>query len=67
MGPVKRANLDHHHPLHPPEDGDRASLRNVVIYKDRTMDIVHKHSSLVHHAPSSESFQAYLVVRTEII
>jgi hypothetical protein len=24
------------------------------------MDIVHKHSSLVHHVPSSESFQAYL-------
>jgi hypothetical protein len=27
---------------------------------DRTMDIVHKHSSLVHHVPSSNSFQAYL-------
>jgi hypothetical protein len=28
--------------------GDRASLRNVVIYRrNRTMDIVHKHSSVV--------------------
>jgi hypothetical protein len=24
------------------------------------MDIVHNHSSLVHHVPLSESFQAYL-------
>jgi hypothetical protein len=40
-------------PLHPPEDGDRASLRNVVIYrKNRTMDIVHKHSSLVKEKSS---------------
>jgi hypothetical protein len=52
-------------PLHPPKDGERASLRNVVIYKNRTMDIVHKHSSLVHHAPLSESFQPNLLLLEE--
>jgi hypothetical protein len=47
LGPVERADLDHH--------------RNVVIYrKNRTMGIFHKHSSLGHRVPSSESFQAYL-------
>jgi hypothetical protein len=35
--------------LHPPEDGDRTSLRNVVFYwKNRTMDIAHKQVSLVY-------------------
>jgi hypothetical protein len=38
--------------LHPPEDGDRASLRNVVFYiRNRTMDIVHKRVSLVQNFP----------------
>jgi hypothetical protein len=32
----------------------------VIYRRNRTMDIVHKHSSLVHHVPSSESSQAYL-------
>jgi hypothetical protein len=45
--------------LHLPEDGERASLRNVVFYRrNQMMDIVHKQVSLVHHVPSSESFQA---------
>jgi hypothetical protein len=30
--------------------------------RNRTVDIVHKQVSLVHHVPSSESFQAYLDV-----
>jgi hypothetical protein len=53
--------------LHPSEDGDRASLRNVVMYrKNQTMDIVHKHSSLVNLVPSSESFQAYFVLHAKL-
>jgi hypothetical protein len=74
LGPVERANRTRWSrlarsigpnwigftSLYPPEDRDRASLRNVVFYRiNRTMDVVHKHSSLVHHVPSSKSFQVY--------
>jgi hypothetical protein len=39
-------------PILPPEDGDRASLRNVVIYRgNRMMHIVHKQVSLVQVVP----------------
>jgi hypothetical protein len=49
---------------HPPEDGDRSSHRNDVVFcKTSTykMDRVQKKSySSVQHTPSSESFQVYL-------
>jgi hypothetical protein len=49
---------------HPPEDGDRSSLRNVVVFVKtstyQTMDRVQKKpNSSVQHTPSSESFQVY--------
>jgi hypothetical protein len=49
---------------HPPEDGDRSSLRNVLVFCKtstyQTMDRVQKKpNSSVQHTPSSESFQVY--------
>jgi hypothetical protein len=49
---------------HPPEDRDRSSLRNVVVFCKtstyQTMDRVQKKpNSSVQHTPSSESFQVY--------
>jgi hypothetical protein len=71
LGPVEWANLDHSTGpnwigftwLHLPEDGDKASHRNVMFYRrNRTMDVVHKQVSLVHRVPSSEFFQAWLIL-----
>jgi hypothetical protein len=76
LGPVERANLDQRRLVRStgpnwigftllslPEDGDRASLQNVVIYRrNRTMDIVHKHSSLVHHVPLSKFLSSIQIV-----
>jgi hypothetical protein len=50
---------------HPPEDGQRSSLQNVVVFCKtstyETMDGVQKKpNSSVQHTPSSESFQVYL-------
>jgi hypothetical protein len=43
LSPLERASLNHWTYLRPPEDGDRSSLRNVVVflsYIHRTMDKV---------------------------
>jgi hypothetical protein len=59
-----RAQLSRSTLPHPPEDGDRSNLRDVVVFCKtstfQTMDRVQKKpNSSVQHTPSSESFQVY--------
>jgi hypothetical protein len=59
-----RAQLSRSTLPHPPEDGHRSSLRNVVVFCKtatyQTMDRVEKKpNSSVQHTPSLESFQVY--------
>jgi hypothetical protein len=61
-----RAQLTRSTLPHPPEDGNRSSLRNVVVFCKtstyQTMDRFQiKPNSSVQHTPSSESFQVYML------
>jgi hypothetical protein len=64
VGDRNKITIKDMHP-HPQEDGDRPSLRNVVVFcKTSTYQMIDrvqkKSDSSVQHTPSSESFQVYL-------